>query len=66
MEPHAVYYMTSADGGLSWEDPQRLTQESDGTWETGAVVGSESWALVVMSKGADLAYRRRDLASAPR
>ena len=65
-KPKAIYYMTSADGGLSWEPPERLTQESDGTWETGAVVGSESWALVVMGNGRDLAYRRRDLSPAPK
>ena len=64
-KPKAIYYMTSADGGLSWEPPERLTQESDGTWETGAVVGSESWALVVMGNGRDMAYRRRDLSPAP-
>jgi hypothetical protein len=65
-KPKAIYYMTSADGGLSWQDPERLTQESDATWETGAVVGSESWALVVMGNGRDLAYRRRDLSPAPK
>ncbi len=65
-KPLAVYYMTSADGGLTWDDPDRLSQASEGTWETGAVVGTESWALVEMSKGSSLAFRRRDLATAPR
>jgi len=64
-KPKAIYYMTSADGGLSWEAPERLTQEADGTWETGAVVGSEAWALVVMGNGKNLTYRRRDLSSSP-
>jgi hypothetical protein len=37
--PRVIYYLTSADGGLTWEAPERLTQVSDGaTWETGAVV----------------------------
>ena len=59
--PRAIYYMTSADGGLSWETPERLTQPSAEVWETGAVVGTESWALVEMTKGSSLWYRRRDL-----
>jgi len=53
--------MTSADGGLTWGTPERLTQTSEEVWETGAVVGAESWALVEMMKGSDLWYRRREL-----
>ena len=53
--------MTSADGGLTWETPERLTQPSAEVWETGAVVGTESWALVEMMKVSSLWYRRRDL-----
>jgi len=59
--PRAIYYMTSADGGLTWDTPERLTQPSAEVWETGAVVGTESWALVEMTKGSSLWYRRRDL-----
>ena len=57
--------MTSADGGLTWETPERLTQPSEETWETGAVVGTESWALVEMMRGSSLWYRRRDLPVGP-
>ena len=53
--------MTSADGGLSWGNPDRLTEIAEGDWETGAVVGTESWALVEMMKGSELWYRRREL-----
>ena len=60
-KPPAVYYMTSVNGGLTWEAPDRLTEPSEGNWETGAVVGTESWALVEMMKGSDLWYCRRDL-----
>ncbi|MDI9432421.1 MAG: sialidase family protein [Planctomycetota bacterium] len=59
--PLAIYYMTSANGGLTREIPERLTQTPDGVWETGAVVGTESWALVEMMKRAHLWYRRRDI-----
>jgi Neuraminidase (sialidase) len=65
-KPRAVFYMTSADGGLTWGQPNRLTEASEGTWETGAVVGTESWALVEMAKESGIVYRRRDLASEPR
>jgi len=57
----AIYYMTSADGGVSWTTPERLTPPSEEGWETGAVVGTESWALVEIMKGPSLWYRRRDL-----
>ena len=62
--PPAIYYMTSADGGLSWDRPERLTPVSVERWETGAVVGTERWALVEMMKGSDLFYRRRELGDA--
>ena len=61
LHPRAIFYMTSADGGLTWGTPERLTQPSEEVWETGAVVGTESWALVEMMKGSSLWYLRRDL-----
>jgi Neuraminidase (sialidase) len=59
--PRAIYYMTSPDGGQRWLPAERLTPTSEEMWETGAVVGTDSWALVEMMKGGGLWYRRRDL-----
>ncbi len=58
----AIYYMASPDGGLTWKPPERLTPPAEDGWETGAVVGTESWALVEMMKGTGLWLRQRNLA----
>ncbi len=64
--PRAIYYMTSPDGGLTWGAPERLTSALDGVvWETGAVVGTDSWALVEMMKGGELWYRQKSLSADP-
>jgi alpha-L-arabinofuranosidase len=60
-QPRAVYYMTSADGGLTWQAPERLTEISQENWVTGAVVGTDSWAVVELAKESNLWYCRRDL-----
>ena len=61
-KPRAVYYMTSADGGLTWQAPERLTEISEENWGTGAVAGTDSWAVVELARESDLWYCRRDLA----
>ena len=59
--PQAAYYMTSPDGGTTWEAPERLTSASDGACLGQAVAGTESYAIVLVSKSGALHYRRRPL-----
>jgi hypothetical protein len=59
--PHAAYYMTSPDGGVTWEPPERLTAPSDGAAWAQAVAGTESYAVAVISLGDTLHYRRREM-----
>jgi len=64
--PQAVYYMTSPDGGLTWEAPERLTTASDGSCLGEGVGGTGSYAIVVIKQSDTLSYRRRNLpASGP-
>jgi hypothetical protein len=51
--------MTSADGGLTWEDPQRLTNASDGEWWAAGVAGTDSYAVAVISQSDTLSCRVR-------
>ena len=53
--------MTSPDGGLTWEQPERLTLASEGNWWGEAVGGTGSYAIVLMRKPDVLFYRRRDV-----
>ena len=57
-ESRAAYYMTSRDGGLTWGTPERLTSPSDGETWAQAVTGTESYAIVVVSRSDRLSYRR--------
>lgn len=58
----AAYYMTSPDCGLSWSEPERLTDPGkDGPSYADGVVGKDDWALVSCSPGEGLWYRRREL-----
>jgi hypothetical protein len=56
--PRAAYYMTSPDAGLTWGTPERLTSASDGESWVQAVTGTESYAVVVISRSDRLLYRR--------
>jgi len=60
-KPQAAYYMTSPDGGLTWESPERLTTASDGSYGGAAVGGTDSYAIVLVGKSETLSYRRRDI-----
>ncbi len=64
----AAYYMTSADGGVSWESPEQLLLATEAnpreTWAQG-IAGTESYAVALISTPSGLHYRRRDLASGP-
>ena len=57
----ATYYMTSPDGGLTWDPPQRLTAPNDGDCWAAGVAGTEAYAIVLVSRGDTLLYRRRKL-----
>jgi len=59
-QPRAAYYMTSRDGGVTWEEPERLTQQSDGeSWVEG-VGGTQTYAVVLVRRTDTLEYCRRD------
>jgi hypothetical protein len=60
--PQAAYYMTSADGGLTWGDPERLTAASDGAVWAGPAAGTDSYVVAIISKGDTLFHRRRAIA----
>ena len=64
-KPQAAYYMTSPDGGLTWEAPERLTLASDGDCGGAAVGGTESYAIVLVGKSDTLSYRGRDIGVPP-
>ena len=64
--PRAACYMTSADGGLTWEDPQRLTNASDGEWWAAGVAGTGSYAVAVISQSDTLSCRVRKEMEPPR
>lgn len=57
--PHAAYYMTSPDGGRTWQPPERLTEATDGECGVQSVGGTEDYAIVVVGKADELWYRRR-------
>jgi len=59
--PRATYYMTSPDGGLTWDAPVRLTAPTDGESGAEAVAGTESYALVICRSGDKLVCTRCDL-----
>jgi len=59
--PHAAYYMTSPDGGVTWEAPERLTAPADGAAWAAAVAGTESYAIAGISLGDTLHFRRREI-----
>jgi hypothetical protein len=60
-KPRAAFYMTSADGGLTWSDPERLTSASDGECGVESVGGTGSYVIVVVRRAETLWYRRRGL-----
>ena len=63
--PHAAYYMTSPDGGLTWENPERLTLASDGSWWASAVGGTGAYVVELMRTSDIIYYRRRDVMALP-
>jgi len=56
----AGYYMTSSDGGVTWEAPERLTLASDGGCGVEGVGGGESFAIVSIAESGRLDVCRRD------
>jgi Neuraminidase (sialidase) len=61
--PRAAYYMTSGDGGLTWEKPERLTLASEGESWAAAVAGTDSYAIDLVRRSDALFYRRRSIAA---
>ena len=59
---HAAYYMTSPDGGLTWGPAERLTTAADGPCGIESVGGTELYAIAVISRAAQLQFRRREMA----
>lgn len=64
--PRAAYYMTSPDGGVTWQEPERLTDASEGEWWAAGVAGADSYAVAVMNDSNALSYQvRRSLPYPP-
>ena len=59
--PQAAYYMTSPDGGTTWEKPERLTLASDGDCLGSAIGGTESYAIALIKESDTICYRRAKL-----
>jgi Neuraminidase (sialidase) len=66
--PQAAYYMTSPDGGATWENPEQIaiaTEANPHDVHGQGVAGTETYAVALISESGGLHYRRRDLAMNP-